>query len=376
MLIDNNSSKPNTAASVPELERQRHWQRGFRWICFALCFCMLSGCTRTIEDDFDDYHQRIARLLNTQVPTTPLPDNPRMPRVQQLQSDIPELSIGLLASSRLNQCRAGALIAERNSSLGRVQALHARLLYEIRIMGAIEDCLASGLFDNSELQITLESALQQKYTTLPLWIERFLTSDDIIRSRLRISRRALVLDGRDSASASIAALDYFADVFTELAQDPAGYAVHPSDWALHMRTLGQQDFLSDLWRTQQVTHRQLHISNELLMNAAETMGCNGPHTPQSAHYLKNVMMTFWIQGLQPQLAQLQSHQIRVNESLRRLMAHTDKPVWEAYIESLIGEHSLSEQNLDLIRSHAHHWQQFLAQCNVPIGGSSLSVTTD
>lgn len=328
---------------------------------------ILTACTRAVDHHFDDYQGRLARLLDTDIPTAPLPENPRMPRTQSVQQAIPEFSIGLLASTRLNRCRAGALVAERNSSLGRVQSVDARLLYEIRMIDALQDCLNSPVAESDDLREILESALAHKIDTLPLWIDRFLTSDDVIRSRLRVSRSPLTLDGTDPAEASIAALTYFADVFAALNADPKGYQVDPSAWTSHMRTLGQQDFLSDLWRTQQVVQQGLITSNELLENAAQRVGCARVGTPREAEYLQNVMMNFWIEGLQGQLARLQGYQHQISRELERLTAHVLHPEWTAYIESLVGTDSIAERNRALTREHAELWQVFLEQCDLRIG---------
>lgn len=352
--------------SVTEKINGEHQWKARSLVTFGIVAVFLSGCSRGVENDLADYQQRLSRLLDEPKIAVELPSNPRMPRTQEVQTPIPEISISLLDSMRLDRCRVGQLVAERNSSLGRVQSTQSRVHYEIQMIAALQECLASPAADEERIAELLTSALAHKVDTLPLWFDRFLTSESVIRERMRVSRSTLNLENTQQGSASVAALTYFADVFTGLSTDPLGYQVDPEHWNEHMRHLGQNNFLSDFWRTQQVVHGYLIELNNMLNDAGDKVGCQGQSVPQQAHYLQNVMHSLWIAELQTKLARLQGYEQQIAAQLRRLQQFVRHEPWQNYIEELIGTESHGEYIREHSREHAQHYQGFLTQCGFDI----------
>ncbi|WP_194755523.1 DUF3080 family protein [Aliidiomarina indica] len=355
--------------SVTEKNRSEHRPSALLLLFVLFLSAWLSGCSRAIDHDFKDYQQRLGRLLDEPVTTVELPANPRMPRVHEVQQPIPEISISLLDSMRLDRCRVGQLIAARNSSLGRVQSTQARVLYEIQMITALQECLQTSAADDARLAELLTTALEHKVDTLPLWINRFLTNEDVIRERFRVSRSPLTLEASEEGSASIAALTYFADVFTALHDDPLHYTVDESAWNDHIRTLGQRHFLSDFWRTQQVTLGYLKSLNLMLSDAGDKIGCRNRSVPQQAEFLQNVMINIWVSSLQPKLARLQGYETQVYGQLVRLQEFVLDEAWNNYLDQLMNEESHGVGIRQHSRRHAELYQAFLQQCGLSIEGN-------
>ena len=83
---------------------------------------------------------------------TERPEFPQPPRVQVPREAIPEFTISFSGKPRDSiVVGAGQLIAERNSSLGRVQPPNARLRHELAMLTALPECLQDAHIADSSI---------------------------------------------------------------------------------------------------------------------------------------------------------------------------------------------------------------------------------
>lgn len=292
--------------------------------------------------------------------TTPLPI---MPRSGELRIEIDRLSINLLDSFRLDRCRLGQVVAERNSALGKIQSTSARLRYEIDSISAIEECLASGEVTDARLENMLQDALTHKRESLPLYIDQVLTRSDEFRHSLRASSNTHSVTETAGFEETLAALVYLDTLFeTALNGDTA--SIELNSYNRHLQTLAQSDFLPRHWRTMQRNAAWLDSLNDMLIDGGDKIGCRPPSIPQRAEYLYNVMISLFAGEIQPMLARWTTYHNEIAPILASLQQKSLQPEWRAYIDELIAEGSHADQVAQYTLRHAHLWQDILAQCQM------------
>lgn len=344
-------------------------------LCFAVI--LLSACSRTSSSALSDYQRRIARLTDSQVIPIELPQFERLPRVQETRSEIPEYTISLVTSQRLNRCRAGQLIADRNSSLGRVQPPHLRLRHEIEMLIALPECLADTDVASPSIATELTAAIAHKQETLPLWKQRLVTAETILRDTLRPGRNVLNPDEMRGAQETLAALDnilYVLAAIDNYLHDPrhtdALVELNLADfWQPSWQVLGQSDFLPRYWRSQQHALGAMRALNQQLAGADQALRCSATRIPVEAEYLHTVMLNFWIAELQPMFARWDGFHQQLTVRLLELQGYYELPAWQDYFEHLVGSNSYAAQLQQEVRIHAEYWQQVLAACQLnPVSG--------
>src|SRR5690554_4307827 len=91
-----------------------------------------NSCT-SVNDRLDDYQARLNRVLDEQTTAQSVTRVPRRP-VQHNRLALPQADINLLELLRLDQCRIGLTVAQKNSSLGRVALPSQQLLMELELL--------------------------------------------------------------------------------------------------------------------------------------------------------------------------------------------------------------------------------------------------
>ena len=143
-----------------------------RCLCLLILFApiALTGCSEPRPLSALDYADRLARVLQ-EVPIDPSP-LPRhdYPRQRDLQVTFETHAINLLEFLALEDCELQMVIAERNSSLGRLAAASQRLVHELRFLKSGGECLAG--LDDQELALKLRQVLEIKRRELAgrIWL--------------------------------------------------------------------------------------------------------------------------------------------------------------------------------------------------------------
>jgi len=177
--------------------------------CVVVASLLGAGCTPNSDSEFAVYRDRLARTLAMELPA-PSPLKAPIPELQPIKATaIEEIRVDLLDMLALDACGVqpnlpslGNLIAERNSSLGKVMAYSTQLQYEIILLRALEACLhhleqdsagKKALDIPSDLRKTLNAIFRQKQQQLTARLLNFLTLDKTLRQQLNGSQRPLDL---------------------------------------------------------------------------------------------------------------------------------------------------------------------------------------
>ena len=119
---------------------------------------LLIGCQRAKDVDYlwQDYGQRLSNVIErpyTAADFVPQQISKPKPVVR------PSQSISILETLSLNHCQLGPLIAEQNSSLGKVAPPSQQLIYQIRFIQLAPACIDT--LEAGPLQRKLTQAHQQ-----------------------------------------------------------------------------------------------------------------------------------------------------------------------------------------------------------------------
>ena len=129
-----------------------------RVLMILLLPALFGACAKpTAADDFDDYLQRVARVVDADVPDWQAAGQQlivsKYPGPKQRYLDTVESRVGLLDFLSLHDCGLLHLISERNSSLGKVMSDVARYYYEWLILRGLQHCLSNENFKSDDDEI-------------------------------------------------------------------------------------------------------------------------------------------------------------------------------------------------------------------------------
>ncbi len=226
-----------------------------------------AGCDRQGASDtlLVDYQRRLAEALATPPPSPSPPDNiPAFPEPGERLFEIPETREGLLDVHALRRCHITTLVAERNSTLGRVAPPSQRWHYELELWRRLEACRESEVAE--ELGEADRARLERLTTTKGEQLARvgwntLLGSSEWVGNFSRASR-PLAPRGVADLAPHLAALDYL---------ETATRNQFNRDWQLdtstlegHLKTLQESPLSARLLRTLMLTNQRLAETNALL----------------------------------------------------------------------------------------------------------------
>ena len=109
------------------------------YLSFGLFVLLSAACSDSQEAVMSDYSQRIERLSNAASPSLVQVSSPPQPQVSALRQPFADIRLSLIDSLRLTDCRLSQIVAERNSSLGKVMTPANQLYYEVQVTRALRD---------------------------------------------------------------------------------------------------------------------------------------------------------------------------------------------------------------------------------------------
>ena len=114
------------------------------WIV-AILLVSLVGCSQpSTVSSLHALHERVAFTLDIELtPLTFEPRPPQLPDVRVLKPTASTPTMRFLTALQLNHCRAGQLIAERNSALGRLDDGFSRFQDDQSLIKALRQCAKS-----------------------------------------------------------------------------------------------------------------------------------------------------------------------------------------------------------------------------------------
>lgn len=284
---------------------------------------ILAGCGGDNASDtlLRDYQRALAERLDLPPPAHATPRNiGAFPALRERRVSIPDTREGMLDIHALRECHITTLIAERNSTLGRVAPASQRWQYELELWRRLESCLsgevAERLATNDLARLERLTVTKREQLPRATWNGLF-ESKEWAQSFSRVSS-ALAPEAVTPPGEQLAALGYL----HELSRAPfEADRPLPDPAALeeHLQALNERPYTAELLRTLLLAEQRLSEANALLDRALSTPG----HCPTGV-FTADLQQTFearrltdwldalddaataWLTGLAPLFASLEA----------------------------------------------------------------------
>ncbi len=320
---------------------------------------MLCGCAfeQNIEDISDQYRQRLANVLD--VPGPQYEMAPPLPGLDKLSLSHPGLDISIRDFYQMRDCRIYTLVAERNTSLGKIQAASQRYLYELDLLQALQECRKTT--DTLSLQIQLDNWLQHKQSALEQHWQQLLQSDEIQQS---LSRNLGYIGDTttDHLSETRQSLQYLLSIHPASPE-----RLRNTQLESHLQQLKQTRLMARVFRTQRLLLYHLPPLTHWLEQ--QSLKCSGGKPSKQVEYLRNVFGLFFIDQIQPLAG-------RTNDIYYQLM-----PLWQSLLSAhppmsawLTEREAEFQQYRQALSQHIQFWQRLLEQCNLAPAGANQTQT--
>lgn len=333
---------------------------------------MFVGCGQQndIEDMLDDYSLRVSRVLDIEQPKAMFPAIPAFPPRRARLQPTTEIREGLLDVLKLKHCGLLPMIAERNSSLGKVYTPASRLIYELKFYQGIRSCaqlLQDDPATDRDLIRQVTEILRLKQLNLPpeLWNGIYTAAE--IEQHFALSAAPLARDNNPSPSAPMQTLLFATQAALNnqqinaelIKQVEAAYA------ELHQSEAGAQILQS----LRLLTAYLNQTANIIELRLAERPLCFQQQPTPQATILRNVFQKYYAAAVQPYMAEVQRHasswigthqqlwQLFENEGVMPENMHNYRALW-------LGEQGLWRRYEQARNRHTEAWQQILTQCGL------------
>lgn len=312
---------------------------------------------------WQDYLKRLSRITDLPVPDpAPLPLR-LYPSDRDLGHSLPEHRIDLLDYIELRHCDLMALVSQRNSALGKLQAASLRLQYEQRFIEQAQTCLASGALDNPELVSVLKQVIENKQATLPRLRWNALAAGPELRHFLSLSPSA-------TAGDSQGALSGLETLVSSLFDGQNRKMKQPVDLELHLEQLIRSQAAGQLLRRQAQAVESLQRGNRMLAAVDPAVLCPRNRASTRAKRLRNVLDNIWGPKVQKALAEAQRQRSKLADSLAVMAAQpTATEAFKSWHAHYFGPDGLESKLKQSLKEHIQLWQSRLRPCGLMPGQS-------
>ncbi len=323
----------------------------------------IGSCSKpAAEDLWQDYHSRLARVLDLPELQPELAAVPPLPPVRELYQTLAENKLTLLDLVALRSCGLQQLVAERNNSLGKTMTPANQLGYELQLLHQLQPCLQHPALD-SGLRAQLAEIYRQKQQELPVVVDNFFLTDHTLRQQLQGSQRSLQAGETLTVAPTMSALRALADMQYQLHRLDNKTIASTNAGVINQQVgqLYQSQLLADWQYSLRLNYSWLKALNQQLEHFDLDKFCQRPQAKPKAEILRNILLQQFIGKIQPYLAELDGISQQLQPLLNRMYQHS--AIKTAFYQRT------EAQNMALkiqLRRHVAWWQQLQQQCQVKI----------
>ncbi|MCC5827442.1 DUF3080 family protein [Alkalimonas sp.] len=327
----------------------------YRWILLISISLGLLGCSPANERQLSNYQSRLERVAGIEPGRAQPLVIDALPSARELLHPLPDLRLDLLDAWASRQCGLDALIAERNSSLGRVQSHSLRLNYELRLLRQLEYCLQQDSI-SSPLQQQLADILHSKQNSIELSFFNMLHAEQTLRQQLHGKSQLLPIAGQEALFETQAALQQLNQLQSAIAsQDWQAAAAIDIESALGV--LHRFDTLAVLQYSQRYLSGWLTSLNQALLALEPATFCPQQRPSEQLSILTTVFLKFFAEELQPYFNQHQRHMQALWPELQQL--YQQSPLLPVLEQRYAGSAAHLQQE---ILVHIGWWQHLNTEC--------------
>jgi hypothetical protein len=331
------------------------------------------------ESMYENYLYRLGNVTGVDAPDSPAwLLLPAYPRKRDLVLTTEDVRIGFVTYFDLADCDLLQEVSERNSSLGRVQPVTARLIYEMRFYQKISRCdekLQKMPGGDADFKNQIANVRRIKGADLPkvFWNATFASPEF---AKLLGSAPPL----RRDEPASVTDIEFSLALLTRIgaALKTSPPPVGVDELERHYFRLQAGNTLGKLLQGLRLSHSNLLRASRMLKQAADTKHlCPHGKKTRKGEYLFNVFVKYYAGEVQPYLSRL--HQatgplLAAVDSLRRVQTAEVPEAFSDYYAAVldpVAPQGLWQHFNQALREHTQAWQTVLKQCDLmpsaPIG---------
>lgn len=346
---------------------QQYWEGRHRAALFfaVLWSAGLMGCTPAgPSHSLSDYAQRLERTLEQPKAMAGPVQLPAWPRPRELGEQPEDIRLSSAQTLTLLDCGMTNRLAERNSTLARVQAASQRLGPEWAGMQELMRCVEE--LEDSEAE-EIAKLLRRKQANWPRYVFQaslgsaemrdFLSNQRLRRSYPQAGRQALE-QLRDAVSDALngqpPAARPLENILQTLAESQAGGAI----------LMQQAELRRGLQRSNQALRRFL----------AEQPLCAPGLKPKRAEVMQTIFRKFYLGRVQPLWSELSRTKTAMNSEFQALFQSLQpvlSPAAMSYYRAYWQPDNAWDQRLNEVAGeHVKLWQTALRQCGMLPGQSS------
>lgn len=270
------------------------------------------------------------------------------PARSALEQPIDQLKISLTDFYHLQNCPAIQLIAQRNTTLGKLQTPSQRYLYETELILALQQCAQHA---KPTQQHTIKRWLEIKRQQLPAVWANLLQLSEESKQFLSANRPLTDNDNQSQSNAAKQAFEYLIALRNTPKTDS-------QQLEKNLFTLQQNTLLAKVWYSQGVLSAGLRQLNHWLDDQLNTAPCKQPEM----NYLNNVFQLFFIQKIQASANQINQLQYQF---MPLAQAITKSPVLTSEFKQLFTQQQQNHNQLKQhIQQHVQLWKHYLSRCNL------------
>lgn len=327
---------------------------GVIWLIFAPLLSGCSGFSADVEDNLAEYVSRLERVLEINVDRVSHTTLQGSPPKRALYKKVASVEINLTEFYTLQQCELGALVAQRNTVLGKQQDVAARFHYETRIADALGSCAQHVKHTRPALASTLFQWQKTKIGQRALhWANLIQTSDET-HLAFTLSPGLLEQQVNKDAMAAINALGYLSNIETQS---------HGSLAELNrqLKILESSRLPAKVWRTQQTIAVALNNLTPAVHQALENLDCQ--QDSEKTTIARNVFYLYFIEKIQPVGSIINDFHYKMEPAMDRLLNADLLDIrYKAYLRTY---HQAGFEAYKLaVQNHVQVWQNMLSRCGL------------
>lgn len=349
-------------------------------LCLILSLCLTACGKPAAQAMLEDYTDSMQNVLDTDITldiATALRTLPPLPEKRQRMLSTPDIREGMLDVWDFQQCGMMHLIAERNSSLGKVMLPSQKMRYELRFLAALQSCLAKmqaiAAPDTKQQDFVqrLGEIAQLKQQNLGREIWNAIYSSDEISQHFARGQAPLSSETGQSGNV-LRALEQLHTLAMLNSQRPLALPhwlddIETSYYTFYSSQFGAQLLPALAILTETLNKTATAIEQRLQRSAF----CHKGHRPRRAEILRNIFQKYYAGQVQPYMALIQregQEWLALHDAIiKQLPAPQAMLDYQQQVISLEATDSLWQRWQSANRRHTQAWQDILGQCGMMPG---------
>ncbi len=332
---------------------------GGRWCPRVALFAaatLVSACGGSgVEAPLSDYAWRVSNVLAVDAEPPQRQPVPLYPRRRLRQLALPELRLSPGQALRFRFC-LGRELGERNSILGQVMQPSIRFAYETRVAAALPDCEPESEADRR----LLEQIRDTKARSLHIAGHNLLFTAEEVEAFFGATTEPVSPSDLRHGLTGTQAL---ADLAALVRRGVQGDVVTSAELADALQRLRESRQAAGLMRTARLFQAYMDaVANAINLRLDTRAICLQPQPTRTARIAETVFDRFYVEQLQPNLAEVQRALARLDQAVLAALQATPAPPSNALMRYVHASQALHQDLVAASRRHAQAWQRLLGQC--------------